>query len=133
MRSFHQKIHLFFAGVLGALSIALAAAGSHAFYDALSSNGLLSAFEKAVDYAMYHALALCALVALQQMLPQPRFHWVGYAWIAGTLCFSGGLLLHSLLQLHPFVSIVPVGGVTLIIGWLLLGVLTLFQPIRNSI
>lgn len=127
MHNLHQKIHLFFAALFGATSIALAAAGSHAFHDELVANDLLSAFQKGIDYAMYHALALLGVVVLQQMIPLSKWHWVGYVWIMGTLCFAGGLFLHSLLQLHQFVPIVPVGGVMLILGWLLLGLLALLQ------
>ncbi len=126
----HQKIQLVIAALFGASSIALAAAGAHAFHDTLLAEGLLTTFKKAVNYAQYHALALLALVALQQLFTTARFHWVGYAMALGTALFSGSLLLHTLAGWHGIVFLTPVGGTLLIVAWLLLGVLGALVPKR---
>ncbi len=121
----HQRIQLIFAALFGLCAVAFAAAGSHVFFERLNATGLLSAFDKGVNYTLYSALALLSVVILQSVFPNCRFALVGYLWILGTLLFAGGLFLHALAGLHQFIYVVPIGGTTLIAGWFLLAVLAL--------
>lgn len=118
-----KKAFLIFAGIFAALSIALAATGSHALYERLLADNLLSTFDKATHYAMYHALALLGLFCVMSIAPAKQWRWVGLAWVVGTLLFSGSLFFYTLTGIHGVVVLTPVGGVLLIIGWVLLAAL----------
>jgi hypothetical protein len=59
------KTSLILGALLGFLSVALGAFGAHALKDALIQQGRLATYETAVQYQMYHALALA-------------FHWLLY-------------------------------------------------------
>jgi uncharacterized membrane protein YgdD (TMEM256/DUF423 family) len=85
---------------------------------------------------MYHALAL-VLTGLV-MLPRQRFAWHLAAWtfLAGMLLFSGLLYVLSFLgtSWNWLGAVVPLGGLSLIVGWLALaaGALTLGRSVPES-
>ncbi len=128
--TYHQKIQLIAAGILGAISISLAAYGAHGLHDKLLEASLLATFHKAVNYGMYHAIALTGVVALQHFFK--RYCLVGYLWIVGTALFSGALFLHTVAGMHDIVFLTPIGGTLLIVGWLLLSGLTIFVPSKAA-
>ena len=108
-------------GVLGALlgflAVAGGAFGAHSLKAVLTPEAL-AAFETAVGYQMYHALAL--LLAAQQpgrALEQPWFRWAGWAFIVGMLLFSGSLYLVSLAGVRWMGAVTPLGGLAFLIGW----------------
>lgn len=121
----HQRILLFCAGLFGAMSVALAALGSHALAETLSVNGQVETFGKAVDYAIHGAVALLAVVALTKLFSSKFVLIGGYVLAFGTLCFSGSLFLYTIAGL-PVTFITPIGGVSLVIGWAILAVSGLF-------
>ena len=109
------------AGALfGASAVILGAFGAHALKDRLTP-GDLEIFETGVRYQFYHALALLALAAGAPVLWTSR--WSGHActaWTVGILIFSGSLYLLVLTNTRWLGAITPIGGVALILGWLLL-------------
>jgi len=116
--------------VLGAVGVALGAYSAHGLGSFLMGLGYagddlarrLDLFDTAVRYQLLHALAL-VLTALALELRQNVF-WRLAAWLflAGVLVFSG--FLKALAVLGPGWSwlgaIVPIGGVSLIAGWVAL-------------
>ncbi len=118
----HQRILLFFAGLFGAASVALAAIGAHAFYATLVANHHVETFGKAVDYAIYGAVALLAVVALSKTFSSKMILIGGYLLALGTLLFSGSLFLHTIAGIHALIAITPIGGTTLIIAWLFIAI-----------
>jgi uncharacterized membrane protein YgdD (TMEM256/DUF423 family) len=110
-------------GVTGALLAALAvlagAFGAHALKGSLTPVAL-AAFETAVRYQFFHALALLVIAAL---LERPRHRAVrGAAWalLAGIVFFSGSLYLLTLTPMRWPGPFTPLGGLLFLIGWLLL-------------
>lgn len=102
------------------LAVVLGAFGAHALRDKLPQN-LFNAFGTGVEYQMYHALALILLGVLYQLQPDNRLIlWAGAMFIAGILLFSGSLYLLALTQIKWFGPITPIGGLSFILGWLLL-------------
>lgn len=113
-----QRYFLIFAALSGFVAIALGAFAAHGLKNQLSANSL-SLFRTAVDYQMYHALALLGLGLLIQH--QPHSKWLrlsGYTFIAGTLLFSGSLYALALGAPHALGIITPFGGLCLLMGWL---------------
>ena len=108
---------------LGALSafiaVAAGAFGAHGLRQRLSSD-MLAVFDIAVRYQMYHALALLAVSWAQTRWPGPALQLSGYAFLAGTILFSGSLYILSLTGVRWLGAITPLGGVAFLIGWLAL-------------
>lgn len=114
------KTVLIIAGILGALSVGIGAFGAHALQDTLTANGRLDTFETGVKYQFYHTMALLLLGILMLNFDQSYFHYAAYAFIAGTIVFSGSLYTLSLTNMTWLGAITPIGGLGFILGWVFL-------------
>jgi uncharacterized membrane protein YgdD (TMEM256/DUF423 family) len=114
------KTILIAGSLLGFLSVGLGAFGAHAFKDFLTSANRLGTYETAVQYQMYHALALVALGIIGHLFPQTDFSLVGFLFLAGIFIFSGSLYLLCATGIKWLGAITPLGGIGFLGGWLLL-------------
>jgi len=75
-----------------------------------------------VQYQMYHALALLvlALIAASGRVKRARIRLAGIFFIAGIVLFSGSLYVISLTGLTKFGIVAPFGGVSFVLGWLMI-------------
>ena len=108
--------------VNAAIAVALGAFGAHALKEKLSEH-YLAIWETAVQYQMFHALALIAVGIL--MSPTlfgsiTQLNWAGYLILAGIIIFSGSLYVLSLSGIGILGAITPIGGVAFIAGWIML-------------
>jgi uncharacterized membrane protein YgdD (TMEM256/DUF423 family) len=117
------RIFLVIAAVFGGLSVAGGAFASHALKDKLTDRAL-EIFETGARYQMYHALALLLVALLLSRAEQSQtfFTIAGWAFIAGTIIFSGSLYALSLTNIKFLGAITPLGGVAYIVGWVSLAV-----------
>ena len=118
---------LFFA--LGALSggvaVALGAFGAHALKSHLSPESLAT-YETGVRYQIYHALALLAAAYAGARWPASSWPGVaGWAFVIGTLLFSGSLYALVLTGKRWWGAITPFGGLAFIAGWVCLALAAL--------
>lgn len=113
------------AALLGMLAVVTGAFGAHALSGKLPEN-LLTAWNTAVEYQFYHALALLATAILYHFFPHRFIRFAAYSFVAGTVLFSGSIYLMGISHLAQFGAlwwlgpITPVGGLLLISGWLFL-------------
>ena len=106
--------------LLAACGVALGAFGAHALRERLGAAELAN-WETAVRDQMWHALALVLLGALAERRVPPAF--VGWGFLAGSVCFSGSIYLLALGIGKSIVwPLTPLGGVLLIASLLTLGV-----------
>lgn len=110
------KIWLSIAALSGFLSVALGAFGAHGLKGVLDQYGK-GIYETAVQYHMYHSLALLAVGALQICRPKCNLKLSGGSFIIGMVLFSGSLYLLALTGLKWLGAVTPVGGITLLLGW----------------
>jgi uncharacterized membrane protein YgdD (TMEM256/DUF423 family) len=103
------------AGIAGALAVLLGAFGAHGLEARVADPELLAIWETAARYHLAHALAL-GLVAAHPARPRAA----GVAFIVGITIFSGSLYLLVLTGARWLGAITPVGGLSLIAGWVLL-------------
>ena len=103
--------------LLAGLGVALGAFGAHGLRDSLSP-AALGWWQTAVDYQMWHAIALVALAAVD--LPGRRLAAAMLG--AGVLIFSGTLYAMALTDARWLGAVTPLGGSLMILGWLALGV-----------
>lgn len=122
------RVFLLLAAVAGATGVALGAFGAHALRDKLAPESL-DVWQTAVQYQLWHALALFGIGILLALYPASR--WVaaaGWACAAGILVFSGSLYLLALTGARGLGAVTPLGGLALIAGWVLLVVGALRLP-----
>lgn len=105
--------------VFGLLAVSAGAFGAHALRGRLTPE-MLAAFETGARYQMYHALALVAVSVGVERWPGRLSRSAGWAFVAGTLVFSGSLYVLALSGIRWLGAITPVGGVALLCGWTLL-------------
>jgi uncharacterized membrane protein YgdD (TMEM256/DUF423 family) len=121
MSTQQARIFAAIAGLYGALAVALAALGAHAFADLLIGKAALR-FDTAIRLHLVHAPALLALACAYPLL-RPRWGLAAASLMAaGTLVFCGGLYLAALGVTEALVPVVPLGGSALILAWLVLAV-----------
>lgn len=102
----------FSGALLAALAVALGAYAAHGVADAHAQSNL----QTAALYAFGHGIALAVLSASTlRSLGRAGL----YLLLLGTLLFSGSLVLGALAQIS--VKLAPVGGISLILGWLVWG------------
>jgi uncharacterized membrane protein YgdD (TMEM256/DUF423 family) len=97
--------------ILAGTGVALGAFGAHGLRATLTPRAL-GWWETAVQYQMWHALALLLLAALPIRTQAP-------AWLigCGTILFSGSLYVMALTGVRALGAVTPVGGLLLILGW----------------
>ena len=121
-----HKNYLITAAIFGGLAVALGAFGAHGLEKITSDGKILKGFQTGVQYQMYHALALLAVGVLYDKFSLSWMKWAGILFIAGIFLFSGSLYLLTFLKIQESNSIsivgpiTPLGGVSLIAGWLCL-------------
>ena len=108
------------AAILGATAVALGAFGAHALKEILINSGRLDTYETAVKYHFYHTMALLFIGFLQNTNTSKNLKWSAYLMIAGIIIFSGSLYILCFTGITFLGAITPIGGVLLIIGWILL-------------
>lgn len=99
------------AALLGS-GVALGAFGAHGL-KAMLTPDLLNVFETGVRYQMYQGLGLLALGLYPQQRRAPL--WL----LLGSLLFSLSLYLLALTGLRWLGAITPVGGILMIVGWIM--------------
>jgi uncharacterized membrane protein YgdD (TMEM256/DUF423 family) len=99
------------------LSVAAGAFGAHALKGAFSPEALVT-WETAARYQMYHALAMLAVGLAAQALRTTSLRVAGLLFLVGTLVFSGSLYALVLTGERWLGAITPIGGLTLMAGWL---------------
>jgi uncharacterized membrane protein YgdD (TMEM256/DUF423 family) len=78
----------------------------------------LQQYETGVRYQMYHSLGLMLLGVVAVRRPTPLWHLAGFGFVAGCILFSGMLYILALTDTPRLGAIVPIGGVSFIVGWL---------------
>ena len=124
-----MAFHWFFplGAALAALAVALGALGAHALKAHLSPEQLAT-FQTAVQYQMIHALGLMLTAFAIHRCPSRLFLWGGCSLALGVLLFSGCIYLWLATGSRFLVHLVPIGGVSFIVGWILLTLGGLSRP-----
>ena len=118
------------AALTGAVGVALGAFAAHGLPDRLLALGYqgddlnrrLDIFDTATRYQLVHALALGWVATLLDRVPTRYWQAAAWAFLLGLIVFSGSLYVLTVVRpaYNWFGAIVPIGGLTLILGWVLL-------------
>ncbi len=115
-----SKFFLVSGSVAGGTAVVLGALGAHALKSQLDEH-LLSVFITAVEYQMYHAIALLFVGVISHLFSgHALIRYAGVLILAGIVLFCGGLYGLVFTQLQLFGLVAPLGGFAFIAGWIVL-------------
>ena len=101
------------AGLLGGIAIALGAFGAHGFKERLALIPEAAGWWQTVTfYLLTHAVAIGAI--------NSRSVWPSRLWVIGSTIFAGTLYAMALGAPRWLGAVTPVGGASLIAGWIIL-------------
>lgn len=130
-----QRFPLLAAGIFGATGVALGALGAHRLQPTLADRGMTQVWETASRYHLMHAIALLGLAAyLNHAGPGPitsRLTWAAWCWSIGIVLFGGSLYWFSLGGPFPLVYVTPIGGIALVVGWVLV-IAAALKPAKSN-
>jgi len=112
--------NLVITATIGVLTIILGAFGTHVLAEKLSV-GSLKSFETAVQYQMYHVLALL-FVNTYKAFSDSTKKYISILFLFGILFFSGSIYLITIggISAKSIWFITPLGGLCFIAGWILM-------------
>lgn len=99
---------------LAFLAVAFGAFGAHGLRARVTPD-MLAVWTTAVDYQMYHALALLLLGGI--VLPPRLATAAGALFLAGIAVFSGSLYMLVLTDQRWLGAVTPIGGTCFLVGW----------------
>lgn len=116
-----MKILLLIAVINGFLAVALGAFGAHGLEGRISEKALKT-WEKAVNYQMFHTMAIFVVGLLMVRVQGGSLTGAGWLFLAGIILFSGSLYIYATTGIRTFAMITPVGGLAFLAGWIALGI-----------
>ena len=130
---------VFFAALSGLVCVGIGAMGSHSLPKRLQASGLsesdiqkkIGQCEIAVKYQIYHTLAILAVGLCPATATRRTWKVACILFFAGFCLFSGGLYSMVFFDRIGHWSIVPVGGATMMVAWLMLGIGAIFPSISH--
>jgi len=110
-----EKMWVVTGGIAGFVGVALGAFGAHGLKDIISQE-MLEIYKTGVFYQLIHALAILTigLFSKEKLLISASF------FLIGIILFSCSLFAYSLTQIKVLTFITPLGGISFLIGWLLI-------------
>jgi len=115
-----MKVFMIIGAISGFLAVALGAFGAHGLEGKVSEKAI-ETWGKAVDYQMFHTIALFITGFLLYKIQSGGLMWSGWFFLIGIVLFSGSLYLYATSGVKTFAMVTPLGGVAFLIGWVLLG------------
>lgn len=112
-----QKLWLVLASLNGFLAVVAGAFAAHGLQKRMAPD-VLTVFETAARYQMYHASALLAVACLARVAPGPGVTVAGWAFLIGIVLFSGSLYALCATGQRKLGMITPLGGTAFLVGWL---------------
>ena len=118
-----QRKLLILGCVFGMLAVILGAFGAHGLKEVLSPESLTS-YETGVRYQFYHAF-LALIIANTSFFTDKTKNIVFWMILIGVVLFSGSIYLLTTsaitgVSIKSFGFVTPIGGVFLILAWLVL-------------
>lgn len=110
------------AAFLGLSSVIIGAAGDHLLEGKLTPD-TVETFDVALRYHQLYAILIFCACLYASHTPTSRFFKAALAaWIFGILVFCGSLYASLLTGLAVLTYATPLGGTTLMLGWVLAGI-----------
>ena len=108
-----NKYLVLISGIMGFSAVALGAFGAHGLRSVLSEH-LLETYKTGVLYHLIHSVVLLA-IAFAGKNSFIKSYWF---FFTGIILFSFSLYIYAITQITAFAMITPIGGISLLSGWL---------------
>jgi len=108
-----NKNHIIISAIMGALGVAFGAFGTHGL-KAILSPELLETYKTGILYHLIHSIVLLTLSLNAKYNLKLSFYFI----LVGIILFSFSLYLYAISGLKIFAMVTPIGGISLIFGWL---------------
>ena len=115
-----DKVWWCVAALSGVLMVMLGAYAAHGM-QARTTQAMVSAVETGVRYQAWHTLAMMIVLVWKRVQPLSGQRWVLACWALGVVGFSGSLYLMALAGLSVGI-VTPIGGLLLMLGWVMLAI-----------
>ena len=110
----NKKTQVIIAAAFGFLGVALGAFGAHGLNDSLSEK-MLETYKTGVLYNLIHSVVLLVLA-----LSNYKFIRTFIFITTGIVLFSFSLYIYSITGIKFFAIVTPFGGISFLIGWILI-------------
>lgn len=110
-----NKNHIILSAVMGALAVAFGAFGAHGL-KAILSPELLEIYRTGILYHLIHSVVLLTLSLDTKFKLKIPFYFI----FIGIILFSFSLYIYALTSITAFAMITPFGGISLILGWIMI-------------
>ena len=129
-----EKRTFIIASILGGLVVVIGAYGAHGLKPLLTQDQFNS-FETAVRYQFYHCFVLLIISICVLKNSNLYLKYATLSYLIGIVLFSGSIYLLATKNLHGLpVSwagpLTPIGGLFLVLGWILLTIYG-FKKVNN--
>lgn len=115
------KLFLLIGSIVMALSVAIGAFGAHGLEPKISEK-LMKNYQTGVQYHMIHGIGILIVGLIALKITSSQLHAAGWSFLIGIILFSGSLYAMALTGVTKLGAITPIGGVSFIVGWILLGI-----------
>lgn len=123
-----NRLLMVIAALLGATAVALGAYASHGLSQ-WATIQQVEYFKLAVHYQLLHAITLLIVSVCAFFINNRYFIFSQISFVLGISFFSGSLYLYVFTGIKLLGMITPIGGLLLIIAWLMFAV----SIIRNNV
>jgi len=123
-----SRLWMFLAGLMGAEAVIAGALSAHAD---LTETGI-QLIDKAVQYELWHTLALLGIAILSRSSPSRLLTACGALFTVGVILFCGTLYMKGFWEMGLFPMSAPIGGSSFILGWLCLASYALIGSKRTD-
>lgn len=106
--------------VVAGVGVAAGAFGAHMLKTILEPP-MLAAYDTATRYQMYHAFGMVLVGIVMRVYDDRRLAMAGWLFATGMVLFCGSLYGIALAGLKWLGPVTPLGGLTFILGWGILG------------
>lgn len=101
--------------IFGFIAVAIGAFGAHRLKTIISPE-MLEIFKTGILYHLIHAVIITAI----GFYSNPKFFKSALFLSIGIILFSFSLYIYSITGIKTFAMITPLGGISFLIGWLLM-------------
>lgn len=115
----NAKSGIVYGSLLLALGVIIGAFGAHGLEKMVEASKLAT-FETGVRYHFYHAFAILLASIIALVKPQMNIAKPILFFSIGILLFSFGCYSYVVTGIKTIAMIVPFGGVSFIVGWIML-------------
>ncbi len=112
-----KSIWVIISGIMGFLGVAIGAFGAHGL-DGKIPEHLLEVYKTGVTYHLIHSICILAI----SLTGNEKYFKAALFFLIGIILFSFSLYIYAITAITMIAIITPFGGVSFLIGWILIGI-----------